>query len=88
MQIDGAIVREQGLVFSIIIVKASAMSDQFSAARTRESFQSISDFQGMPMILASQDARGRFTYQGRDDIVHFLAGIDSRRIPWKRYTVS
>ncbi len=88
MQVDGTIIREQGQLLSIIVVKPSAMMDDYTATKTRESFASITDFQGMPMILASQDARGQFTFQGRNDIVQFLAKIDSRRIPWKRYTIS
>lgn len=89
MTIDGAIIREQGHKFGIIIVKPSAISMSAKAAETRAGFQSqIRDFQGIPLILAAQDSRGVFTYQGRDDIVRFLASIDPSRIPWKRYTIS
>jgi hypothetical protein len=42
----------------------------------------------MPMILASQDARGTFTYHGRKDIVKLLASINPRRIPWRTYTIN
>lgn len=87
MQIDGAIVREQGVTFGVIVVKSSAMSSRFEADRTRASFQaSLAEFSGIPLILACQDGRGRFTYDGRTDIVDFLASIDSSRIPWKTYT--
>lgn len=89
MTIDGAIIREQGQTFGIIVVKRSAISTPSEAARTRASFKSrIRDFQGIPLVLAAQDSRGVFTYQGRDDIVRFLASIDAARIPWKRYTIS
>jgi len=89
MTIDGAIVKEQGVTFCIVIVKQSAMSTTTQAAETREAFQtSIRDFAGLPLILASQDSRGRFEYQGRTDLVSFLASIDASRIPWKRYTLS
>jgi len=89
MTVDGAIVREQGQVFGIIIVKPSAISDSHSAAKTRAAFQkSLADFQGLPLILASQDSHGAFSYQGRPDIVKFLASIDASRIPWQRYTYS
>jgi hypothetical protein len=89
MTVDGAIVREQGVTFAIVIVKPSAMSNSSVAAETRTAFQAqIRDFQGIPLILASQDSRGVFEYQGRDDIVRFLASIDHARIPWKRYTIS
>ena len=89
MQIDGAIVREQGIVFGIIIVKKSAMSTDHAAAETRTAFQAqIRDFAGIPLVLASQDSSGMFEYHGRRDIVDFLASIEATRIPWKRCTVS
>lgn len=56
-----------------------------NSVETRNAFQGL--FPGMPLILASQDSQGRFEYQGRKDIVEFLASIDASRIPWKRYTV-
>jgi len=34
----------------------------------------------------TQNSRGVPTYCGRKDIVDFLANIDFRRIPWKKYT--
>jgi len=86
MQIDGAIIKEQGQEFGIVIVKQSAMSSDSAAAESRAAFQGL--FPGLPLILASQDSRGVFEYQGRRDIVAFLASIDASRIPWKRYTVS
>ena len=89
MTIDGAIVREQGVTFGIVIVKKGSMATTAQASETREAFQlSIRDFAGLPLILASQDSRGRFEYQGRSDLVSFLASIDASRIPWKRYTLS
>ncbi len=88
MQIDGAIVTEQGVTFAIVVVKAAAMQTTTDADRTRASFQTIRDFHGLPLILASQDGMGQFTYQGRHDIVDFLASIDPSRIPWKHYTIS
>ena len=89
MRIDGAIVREQGLVFAIVIVKQQVTASSSEAASSRAAFQSqIRDFAGLPLILASQDSNGVFEYQGRRDIVDFLASIDASRIPWKRYTIS
>jgi hypothetical protein len=89
MQIDGALIREQGVEFGIVIVKKSAMMTDTIAKETQAVFQSgIADFAGRPLILASQDSNGRFEYFGRPDIVRFLASVDASRIPWKRYTVS
>lgn len=89
MTIDGAIIKEQGVTFAIVIVKQSAMATNQAAAETRAMFQSqIADFSGIPLILACQDSRGVFSYQGRHDIVDFLANIDAHRIPWMEYNYS
>lgn len=89
MTIHGAIVHEQGVTFAIVIVKEYVTSSSSEAASTRVAFQSrIRDFRGIPLVLASQDSRGVFEYQGRRDIIDFLASIDASRIPWKEYTLS
>ncbi|MGH8025544.1 MAG: hypothetical protein ACREO0_02350 [Pseudoxanthomonas sp.] len=74
------------MTFSIIVVKEYATQTSASADHARVSFQHL--FPGMPIVLASQNASGRFKYQGRADIVRFLARIDPSRIPWKEYAVS
>lgn len=74
-------------MFGIIIVKPSAIADSQTAAETREGLQAaLADFRGMPLILAAQDSRGVFSYQGRRDIVAFLASIHAAQIRWQRYT--
>lgn len=89
MDLDGAIIKEQGVVFAIVVVKPHAMATRERAAETRAVLQAqIADFSGIPLILASQDSDGVFSYQGRPDIVDFLADIDSCCIPWTRYTIS
>lgn len=89
MTIGGAVIREQGIAFGIIIVKHRITQSQSESYAAREYWQStVADFAEIPLILASQDSRGVFRYQGRRDIVDFLASIDSSRIPWKRYSVS
>lgn len=88
MKIQGAIVTEQGITFAIVIVKPSAMQTQLDSDRTRQSCQAqIAMFSGLPLILASQDSFGVFSYQGKPDIVGFLASIDPARIPWMEYTL-
>lgn len=83
MTIDGAVVTEQGVTFAIVVVTQAAMNDP---AGVRAAFRGI--FPGMPIVLASQDPFGSFEYQGRTDLVEFLASIDPSRIPWMQYTVS
>ena len=88
MTLDGAIVTEQHITFAIVIVKSHVIDSSSSSESMRKSLSTIADFNGLPLILASQDAKGLFTYQGRPDIVKFLAAIDASRIPWKHYTIS
>ena len=86
MKIQGAVVKEQGVTFAIVIVKKTAMQTAHDSTKTRAAFQSL--FPGLPIVLASQDSRGLFEYQGRKDLVGFLASIDASRIPWMEYTIS
>ena len=88
MKIQGAIVNERGVTFLIAVVKPTAMQSDSEAERTRKALLAeVPAFAEFPVILASQDMHGRFTYQGRTDIVEFLAGTDPGRIPWREYTL-
>ena len=88
MQIDGAILKEQGVTFAIVVVEPHVIQSQSRANDMRQSISTIADFQELPIILASQDTKGIFTYQGDGNIVKFLAAIDASMIPWKHYSVS
>lgn len=84
MQIDGALIREQGVTFAIVVVRAYVLSSINECENARQNIGRL--FPGVPLILMAQDGRGRPTYQGRKDIVNFLSRIDPSRIPWKRYS--
>ena len=86
MKFDGAVIKEQGVTFAIVVVKPHILQDP----TTREQFrQSMSvHFPRLPIILMEQNLRGVPTYHGRNDIVKFLANVHPSRIPWKQYTVS
>lgn len=86
MQFDGAVIKEQGVTFAIVIVKPHVFNSSSEAERARSSFRGI--FPGVPIILMGQGSGGRATYQGRPDIVRFLTHISPSRIPWKTYTVN
>jgi len=85
-QIDGAVIKEQGITFAIAVVKRHVIQNSSEAQSTQNGYRSV--FPGVPIILMAQDSQGTPTYYGRTDIVNFLANIDPNRIPWKRYTVS
>jgi len=86
MQIDGAVIKEQGVTFAVVVVKPHVIRNQSTADEARAGFQKL--FPGMPIVLMAQDSRGIPTYQGRKDIVEFLASVHPSRIPWKRYSLS
>ena len=85
MRFDGAIIKEQGVTFAIAVVKPSVLHSP-SKEQIRASF--IPYFGNIPIVLMSQDSRGIPTYDGRRDIVRFLANIHPARIPWKQYTTA
>lgn len=85
MQFDGALIKEQGVTFAIVVVKSHVLTSP-SKERIRASF--IPYFGHVPIILMAQNSRGIPTYDGRRDIVRFLANINPARIPWKHYNAA
>jgi hypothetical protein len=85
MQFDGALVKEQNVTFAIVVVKPHVLDSTHSCEEARTSFSR--HFPRVPIILMAQNSRGIPTYQGRKDIVGFLANVDPSRIPWKTYTI-
>jgi hypothetical protein len=86
MQFDGAVIREQGATFAIVIVKRHVLNNTFQANEAIASFEPA--FPGLPIVLMGQNTAGRPTYYGRKDIARFLSRVPVRAIPWKRYTLS
>lgn len=86
MQFEGAVVKEQGITFAIVVVKKYVIDNPSEAQQTARAFGRA--FPGMPLVLMGQDGGGTPTYYGRRDIVNFLAGVPVGCIPWKRYTMN
>jgi hypothetical protein len=84
MKFQGAVIKEQGLTFAIVIVKKQILSSKSESNNTQETFSIY--FPGLPIVLMAQDSRGVPTYYGRNDIVKFLANILISQISWKEYT--
>ncbi len=84
MQFQGAVIREQGVTFAVVVVKKHVVDNQTEAGQAINSFRPL--FPGMPVVLMAQDHHGRATYYGRRDISKFMAGVPLRAIPWKEYT--
>jgi len=86
MQFEGAVIREQGVTFAVVIVKKHVLDNRVEANGAIRAFSSA--LPGMPIVLMAQDSRGRASYYGRDDISRFLSRTPLRAIPWKRYTLN
>lgn len=84
MKLQGAVVKEQGVTFAIVIVKQFVLDSQIEFQKAVATFSNY--FTGMPLVLMAQDGSGVPTYRGRKDIVNFLANIHVSQIPWKEYT--
>ena len=85
MQFEGAVVREQGVTFAVVVVKKYVVDSPTQARSAINAFSPA--FPGMPVVLMGQDSGGRATFFGRQDIAKFLSRISIGRIPWKRYTI-
>ena len=86
MTSEGAVVKEKGVTFAVVVVKEAVLSTPVEAQRLANGFQSA--FPGVPIVLMAQDNRGVPSYYGRKDIAAFLARIPLRAIPWKKYTLN
>jgi hypothetical protein len=85
MTIEGALIKEQGVTFAIVIVKPYVLQNRSEAQST---IRTLSLHFRAPVVLMAQDARGVPTYYGRPDIVDFLASTPMETIPWSRFTLS
>lgn len=85
MDFDGAKIREHGVTFAIVVVKPYVLTSP-SREQVRANF--IPFFGNIPIVLMAQNSHGIPTYNGRPDIVRFLAKINPARIPWKHYKVA
>lgn len=83
MVFQGAVIREQGVTFAVVIVKPHVVSISTEASEAIASFQPL--FPGLPVVLMAQDSRGTPTYYGRWDIAKFMANVPVSAVPWKEY---
>jgi hypothetical protein len=85
MRIQGAVIREQGQTFAVVVVKQHVVQNSSEAADAIRSFAPV--FR-VPVVLMAQDSSGRAIYYGRQDIVKFMASVPLRAIPWREYTIN
>lgn len=84
MKVQGAVIKEQGVTFAIVVVKKHVVDSTGQSEDAMVAFAPL--FPGMSIVLMGQDPRGIPKYRGRRDIVNFLANIHPTQIPWKEYT--
>lgn len=85
MRVQGAVIREQGQTFAVVIVRPYVVQNRTTAAEMIESFRPVF---GVPVVLMAQDGRGRPSYYGRPDIARFMASVPLQAIPWREYTIN
>jgi hypothetical protein len=85
MKVLGAVIREQGQTFAIVVVKQHIVQSRASAERMIADYFSL--FR-VPVVLMAQDGRGRPSYFGRQDIARFMSKVPLHAIPWREYTIS
>lgn len=85
MRVQGAVIREQGQTFAVVVVKSYVVQNRSETAKAVSGFTPVF---GLPVVLMAQDSRGRPTYYGRPDIARFMSSVPIHRIPWREYTVN
>jgi hypothetical protein len=86
MKLQGAVIKEQGVTFAVVIVKKHVVDQPGEANRTINALSPAFGF--VPVVLMAQDSRGVPTYFGRRDIANFLANVPMEAIPWQEYNIS
>jgi hypothetical protein len=86
LELIGSVIKEQGITFAVVLVKKYVIDNRSEADNLIQALR-IQIFQGMPVVLMAENS-GRIQTYGRDDIAKFLANINPRRIPWKKYWIN
>lgn len=84
MRVQGAVIREQGQTFAVVIVKSHVVKNRSEAADAIHGFTPVF---GVPVVLMAQDGQGRSTFYGRPDIARFMSSVPLRAIPWREYSI-
>lgn len=86
MKFQGAVIKEQGVTFGVLVVKPHVLNDSTRAAEMRRF--GVKAWGQIPIVLMAQDGRGRPTYNGKPDLVRFLANIFMEQIPWQDWNIA
>lgn len=86
MKFQGAVIKEQGVTFAVVVVKEHILNNNIEANKTKQMFQPV--FPEIPIVLMAQNFKGVPSYYGRKDISQFMANIPVQCVPWKEYTLN
>lgn len=86
MTFEGAVIKEQGVTFGVVVVKRDAIDDV--SGRDQLVRSASAALGGIPTVLMAQDSGGRARYYGRPDIVRFMANVPLHALPWRRYRLA
>lgn len=85
MQVDAAVVKEQGVTFAVVVVHEAALR---GADRDDLANQLSPAWGGVPVVLMAQNDRETSTYFGRPDLVQFLRNVPIEALPWSKWTIN
>ncbi|MGL4396282.1 MAG: hypothetical protein ACRCS9_07075 [Hyphomicrobium sp.] len=85
MRIQGAVIREQGQTFAVVVVKPHVVNNRSEAD---EAIRSLFPVFRLPVVLMAQDSSGRAKYFGRPDIARFMSSVPLSSVPWRDYSIS
>lgn len=80
-RVQGALVRERGVEFALMVVKEHVLDSPFERARAAAWGRL---FFRVPTVLVGERRQRTF---GRDDIISMLRHVDVMQIPWRTYMV-
>ena len=85
-RITAAAVHEQGVDFTVVLVKPNVLRQPAAEKNTiARSFSAT--LPGGPIVLCAQTRDGNVEYWGRNDIVKFLSNIFFEQLPWAEYSL-
>ena len=86
MKIKGAVIKEMGQKFAIVMVKKYILDSSSESEKVMNSFMFL--FPNLPLVLMAQDSKGTVSYYGCQKIINFLESLYISPISWKEYMCS
>ncbi len=83
---QGAIIKEQGVTFAVILVDKVLIENRSEAVKTVASLRTV--FAGLPVVLVAQDCKGKRSCFGRADLARLLLDLPADALTWQEYSLS